>query len=327
MAAGRQADAAAGTRNRAPRRHLTGDEGASGRQKVDDDAVIGCIGLGVMGEPICANLVCKSGARVRGFDLRPEPLSRLAEQGLESAPSAEDVARDASVVFLSLPGGPELADLGARLQGVMRPGAVLVDLSTAPVDLTRTLAARFAARGIAYADAPVARTRFAAERGELSVMVGADAATFERIERYLRCFASDVLHCGPVGAGQVAKLMNNMVLFEIGAAIAEALAIGRASDVEAELLHAALMQGSADSFALRNHGRNAMWPRTYPERAFSTRYALKDLEYALALAAQAGVAVPGARLVRERFRRAIAAGDGDRYWPVIAEHIAREREG
>ena len=80
----------------------------------------------------------------------------------------------------------------------------------------------------------------------------------------------------------------------------------------------------ADSFVLRNHGRNAMLPRSYPERAFSTRYAQKDLEYALALAAQAGVEATGARLMRERFERAIAAGDGDRYWPVIAEHVERE---
>ena len=88
----------------------------------------------------------------------------------------------------------------------------------------------------------------------------------------------------------------------------------------------ALSKGSADSFALRNHGRNAMLPGSYPERAFSTRYALKDLEYALALAAQAGIEAPGARLMRECFERAIRVGDGDRYWPVIAEHIERKAD-
>jgi 3-hydroxyisobutyrate dehydrogenase-like beta-hydroxyacid dehydrogenase len=292
-----------------------------------DEEALGCIGLGVMGEPICANLLRKSGCRVHGFDLRQEPLARLAEQGLETRSSPEDVAADASVVLLSLPGGPELAAVGERLLAAMSPGAVLVDLTTAPVDLTRELAARFAAQGILYADAPVARTRHAAERGELSVMVGADARTFRRIEPYLRCFATDVLHCGPIGAGQVTKLMNNMVLFEVGAAIGEALAIGRRSGVQPEVLLDALCKGSADSFALRNHGRNAMLPQSYPERAFSTRYALKDLEYALALAAQTGVDASGARLVRERFTQAIAAGDGERYWPVIAEHIARDRGG
>jgi 3-hydroxyisobutyrate dehydrogenase-like beta-hydroxyacid dehydrogenase len=288
------------------------------------EIVIGCIGLGVMGEPICANLLRRSGCRVRGFDLQAAPLARLAEIGLEAARSTEDAAREAAVVFLSLPGAPELAAIGERLVGVMQAGAALVDLTTAPVDLTRALAASFAAQGIAYADAPVARTRFAAERGELSVMVGADAETFARIEPYLRCFATDVLHCGPVGAGQIVKLMNNMVLFETGAAIAEALAIGRQSGVAPAVLLDALSRGSADSFTLRNHAKNAMLPSTYPERAFSTRYAQKDLDYALALAAQAGVDAEGARLVRERFARAIEAGDGDRYWPVIAEHVARE---
>jgi 3-hydroxyisobutyrate dehydrogenase-like beta-hydroxyacid dehydrogenase len=87
------------------------------------------------------------------------------------------------------------------------------------------------------------------------------------------------------------------------------------------MLLEALSRGSADSFALRNQGKNAMLPRVYPERAFSTHYAQKDLDYALALAAQTGVDAAGARLVRERFARAIAAGDGDRYWPVIAEHV------
>ena len=288
------------------------------------ETTIGCIGLGVMGEPICANLLRKSDARVRGFDPRPEPLARLADQGLDPRTSVEDVARDATTVFLSLPGGPELAEVGARLLGVMARGSTLVDLSTAPVDLTRELAQKFAAKGIAYADAPVARTRHAALRGELAVMVGAAPATFERIEPLLRCFATDILHCGAVGTGQIAKLLNNMVLFEIGGAIAEALAIGRQSGIEPETLLNALSNGSADSFCLRNHARNAMLPQTYPLRAFSTRYALKDLEYALALATQANIAAPGARLARQRFLDGIAAGDGDRYWPVIAQGVAAE---
>jgi 3-hydroxyisobutyrate dehydrogenase-like beta-hydroxyacid dehydrogenase len=290
---------------------------------LDRNSTIGCIGLGVMGEPICANLLQKSGCRVRGFDLRPEPVTRLAALGLEPCASAEDAARDARTVFLSLPGGSELEALGATLLEVMVPGSVLVDLSTAPVDLTRDLAEEFRARGIAYADAPVARTRFAAERGELFVMVGADADTYARIEPLLRCFATDILHCGGIGTGQIAKLLNNMVLFEIGGAIAEALAIGRQSGIDPATLLEALSNGSADSFCLRNHGQKAMLPQTYPERAFSTRYALKDLEYALSLATQATIEAPGARLARERFLTAIKAGDGDRYWPVVAERVGR----
>jgi 3-hydroxyisobutyrate dehydrogenase len=287
-----------------------------------DKQRLGCIGLGVMGEPICGHLVRRSGCRVLGFDLRTEPLVRLAAEGLVPADALEAVGETATIVFLSLPGGAELAAVAERLLPAMRPDSTLVDLSTSPVDLTRELAAQFADRGIAYADAPVARTRAAAERGELSVMVGAAPATLAEIEPKLRCFASDVLHCGGVGTGQIAKLMNNMVLFETGQALAEALAIGAKSGIAPEILLEALSRGSADSFALRNHGRKAMLPGVYPERAFSTRYAQKDLDYALTLADQAGIAAQGARLVRERFAQAIKAGDGERYWPVIARHIA-----
>ena len=83
------------------------------------ETTIGCIGLGVMGEPICANLLRKSGCLVVGYDLRPEPLARLADKGLEARDFAEDVALDATLLFLSLPGGPELAEIGTRLLSVM----------------------------------------------------------------------------------------------------------------------------------------------------------------------------------------------------------------
>ena len=203
----------------------------------------------------------------------------------------------------------------------MRTGQTLVDMSTAPPALMRKLAADLAAKGADFADAPIARTRRAAVDGTLSIMVGGSPEVFARVKPILETMGSEITHCGGPGAGQATKLINNMVLFQNVAALAEALTLARKSGLSATKVFETLMLGSADSFALRNHARNAMLPGNYPEQAFSTRYALKDLEYALALAEQAGVDAPGARLVRERFARAIAAGDGDRYWPVIAEHI------
>ena len=207
------------------------------------ETTIGCIGLGVMGEPICANLLRKSGCPVAGLRSAPGATRAPGRQGA-SRPGTRPRTSRGMPPCCSCPcrAGRSLPTIGARLLGVMRPrlGA------GRPLDGTRRSHPRarrkFAARGMAYADAPVARTRFAAERGELCVMVGADAATFARIEPYLRCFASDILHCGGIGCGQVAKLMNNMVLFEIGGAIAEALAIGRESGVEPAVLLEALCQ-------------------------------------------------------------------------------------
>jgi 3-hydroxyisobutyrate dehydrogenase-like beta-hydroxyacid dehydrogenase len=197
----------------------------------------------------------------------------------------------------------------------------VVDCTTAPVALTRTLAARFGEAGVAYADAPVARTRAAAEAGTLAVMVGASARTFARIRPYLAHFAADITHCGEVGAGQVAKLMNNMVLFQTVVALAEALTVARRAGVDGERLLETLATGSADSFALRNHGMKALLPGEFPERAFPARYALKDLGYALELAAQGGVRVAGAETARRVLEAAIARGDGERYFPVVLKAI------
>jgi hypothetical protein len=194
----------------------------------------------------------------------------------------------------------------------------VVDLSTSPVDTTRALAAEFAARGVAYADAPVARTRAAAEAGTLSVMVGADEALFARLQPLIATFATEITLCGGIGCGQVVKILNNMVLFETVMALSEARSIGQRAGVDPTLLFDTLSKGSADSFALRSHGMKAMLPQDFPERAFSVHYARKDLTYALALARETGVAAQGAQLVDSLFARAIAQGLGDQYHPVIS---------
>jgi len=282
---------------------------------------LGFIGLGVMGEPMCRNLAAKSGAPVAALDVNPEPLRRLADDGVRAAQSVEALARDADVVFLSLPGGAEVAAVCETLLPQMRAGACVVDLSTAPVGLARDLAGRFSARGIEFADAPVARTREAAATGTLSIMVGAPDATFARIRPLLACMGSDVTHCGGPGAGQLAKLMNNMVLAQNVVALAEALAVAKATGVDPATLFDVLSKGSADSFALRNHGMKALLPGIYPERAFSTEYMLKDVGYALELAASCGLALSGAENARELLERTIAAGLGAAYFPALAKMV------
>ena len=285
---------------------------------------IGFIGLGVMGEPMCRNVAQRSGRPVIAYDLAPDPLERLAAHGVTAAGSAAAVMRAADIVMLVLPGGPQLEAVCHGAGGLLahaRAGQTVVDHGTSPVALTRTLAAEFHALGVAYADAPIARTRQAAEAGTLSIMVGANDATMACIQPILACCADEITHCGPVGSGQVVKLMNNMVLFQTVAALCEALAIGTAAGVDGKLLFETLTKGSADSFALRNHGMKAVLPDIFPERAFSTEYALKDLTYALDLAEQAGVVPKGAAAARAYLTEAAAAGLGKNYWPAISRVI------
>jgi 3-hydroxyisobutyrate dehydrogenase len=288
------------------------------------DKTIGFIGLGVMGEPICRNLVEKSGARVVAFDLSPEPLARLKADGAEIATSVVQVIGSSDILFLCLPSAKHVRAVfeGDGILKNIRKGQIVVDLGTSSVSQTRDFAAQLQAKGASWADAPIARTRQAAQDGTLSVMVGATPELYVAIEPLIRCFATDVTHCGGTGAGQVTKILNNMVLFETVNALAEAVAVAKRNGVDPALLLDTLSKGSADSFALRNHGIKAIVPGNFPERAFSTEYALKDLSYALELAADAGIKIRGAELVGQVLQEAIDAGSGDAYFPVIAKHLA-----
>jgi len=283
-------------------------------------ATLGFIGLGVMGEPMCGHLARRIGRPVLAHDLRPEPLARLATDGVTAALPSE-IARGCDLILLSLPDGKAVGSVIAALEPHLAAGQCVADTSTAPVALTREIGSRLAARGIGYADAPVARTREAAARGELSIMVGATGAVFGHIRPVLETMGTDVTHCGPIGCGQVVKILNNMLVFQHTAALAEAIAIGRRNGVPPEVLLPTMAMGSGDSFVLRNHGMKSMLPRDFPERAFSTRYAIKDLSYALEMAAAAGLAVPGAELAMQRLRQSEQAGNGAAYHPAVLRLI------
>jgi 3-hydroxyisobutyrate dehydrogenase len=291
-----------------------------------ESRTIGFIGLGVMGEPICRNLVRKSGTAVIAFDLSPQPLARLRDEGAVVAVSVTEVVTKSDIVLLCLPSAKHARAVfeGDGILKSIRPGQVVVDLGTSSVSQTRDFARQLQARGASWVDAPIARTRQAAQDGTLSVMVGASPELFASIEPLIRCFATDVTSCGGTGSGQVTKILNNMVLFQTVNALAEAVAVARRNGVDPALLLDTLSKGSADSFALRNHGMKAIVPRNFPERAFSTEYALKDLSYALELAGEAGVKIRGAELIGRVLQEAIDAGSGDAYFPVIAKHIDRE---
>jgi 3-hydroxyisobutyrate dehydrogenase-like beta-hydroxyacid dehydrogenase len=282
---------------------------------------IGFIGLGVMGEPMCRNLAVNSRRPVIGFDQSAEPLARLAEVGVTVATSIEALAAQCSPIFMALPSGRHVETVSAGLLSSVRPGTLVVDCGTSPVELTRNLATKFAERGARYADAPIARTRQAAIDGTLSIMVGADDSVFAELQPLLAMMASDVTHCGPVGCGQIAKIMNNMVLVQTVVALSEAAAVAKRAGLSTAKLFEVLAKGSADSFALRNHGMKAILPGVFPERAFSTSYALKDLSYALELADAVGLTLPGAEVASDMLAATQDAGYGDLYWPVISRVV------
>jgi hypothetical protein len=279
---------------------------------------IGFIGLGVMGEPMCHNLHKKSGRSVTAYDIDPAPLDRASAAGMAVAANLEEIAQACATIFISMPSGVQLEQICEDLLPHMKSGQTIVDTTTAPVALTKTLAARFQEKGIDYADAPIARTRQAARDGTLAVMVGATEEVFARIEPLIACYANDISLCGSVGSGQVVKILNNMIVAETVNAVAEALTIGRRAGLDGALLLDTLAKGSADSFVLRNHGVKAMLPGVFPLRAFSVNYMLKDMRYAIELAAETDVEIKGAKTTNEVLQAAAARGGlAEAYWPAL----------
>jgi 3-hydroxyisobutyrate dehydrogenase-like beta-hydroxyacid dehydrogenase len=289
--------------------------------------VIGFVGLGAIGGPMCWNLARRYGGELWAHDVNPAAWAVLEGTPARRAASVAELAHVCDIVLLSLPGGPQVEQVclgtGGLADGPRRPSLV-VDLSTTTVASARAVASRLAALGVGFADAPVARTREAARRGELSIMVGADDSTFARIEPLLRLLGTDVTHCGGVGCGQVVKLINNALVFEHTAALAEMLVLGERAGVQPATLLEAVSRGSGDSFVLRNHARKAMLPREFPTQAFPPEYALKDIGCVLELAQHTGTRTPLTALARRYYEAAVEHGGAGRYFPVVIELVERD---
>ena len=282
--------------------------------------LLGFVGLGAMGGPMCANLATKSPIPVLAYDLNSAAVSKAVGLGAIAARDLEHVA-SADIVFVCVPGEEETRSIFLDEDGLCdhaRKGTTFIDCTTATVDVNHQVAEALRSLDCEFADAPVARGVPNAVDGTLSITVGAEPEVYDRIAPWLGYMGSDVAYCGPVGTGTVIKLMNNMVLFENVSALAEAMAIATRAGVDRSRVFDLLGQGSADSFALRRHGA-FMTSGDYPDDRFPTSYSAKDLDYALALADDLGVNAAGARLVRERFAEAIERGLGHLYSPVVYE--------
>jgi 3-hydroxyisobutyrate dehydrogenase-like beta-hydroxyacid dehydrogenase len=287
----------------------------------ETDTTLGFIGLGVMGGGMCGNVVRKHPAPVWAFDLDSAALDEQVKAGAKRAATVAELAADAGIIFLSLPGGKQVAAVCEEIAANAGPGTVVVDLSTTSVAEARAVAAGLAERQMLFADAPVARTRQAAIDGTLSIMVGASEGLFARIEPLLSYMGSDVTRCGEVGCGQVVKLVNNTLNFVHVLILAEMMVTGERAGVEPATLLEAVSKGSGDSFILRNHGMKAMVPRNFPEKSFPPEYVLKDIGYSIELAKSMNVDPQVAELAQKYYQAAVDNGLGGRYFPAVIELI------
>jgi 3-hydroxyisobutyrate dehydrogenase len=270
---------------------------------------IAFIGVGRMGGRMSKRLL-DAGYDVVVYDPSDEAVAALVEHGARPALSPADAAKDAAFVLCSVPNPSILRDAVSGPAGVLEGaagGALIIDFSTGDPAVARELAASAAEKGVGFLDAPVSRGVVGAESGTLAVMVGGEAEALDAARPVLANLASDVVHVGDVGAGQVTKLCNNMLTAIITTALGEVLVTGVKSGVELEPLTAALGAGSAGNFVLSGYFPNTLFTE---ERAtgFALSLMRKDLGLFQKAARDAGMQLPLSDLVHETYVSAQAAG-------------------
>lgn len=275
---------------------------------------IGFIGLGAMGSGIAANLV-KAGYQLVVFDLRQEAAQPLLEAGATWAASAGAAARDADVVFTSLPGPKEMQQLamaGDGLLASMRPGAAWFDFTTNSPPVVREVAQRFQEKNIAVLDAPVSGKPAGARSGKLAIYVGGEREVFERYQKVLSSLGDKVLHVGPVGAGNTAKLVHNLVSLVTRIAIAEGLSLGVKAGMDPLDLWHAVRQGVIGRSRTFDIVADQYLQDKYDPPSFALRLAYKDFTLALDLARELGVPMQQAESAYALYTEALERGWGER---------------
>ena len=287
------------------------------------------IGLGALGAPMAANLLAK-GIPLTVHNRHRERERPLAAAGARRAATPAEAARDAAVLALCLSDDTAVAEVllgrggdtaDAALAG-LAPGSLVVDFSTIAPASSRAMAAALAERGVAYLDAPVTGGTEGARAGTLSVLVGGGADDVERARPVLEAVGRTITHLGPVGAGQEAKAVNQVLVAGSYAAVAEALALGQRLGLPMEQVRQALLGGAAGSWALEHRG-GSMLRGEFP-LGFRLRLHRKDLAIALEAAAAGGLELPVARQVAAMEDDLIAAGRGDEDVSALARWFGAE---
>ena len=287
---------------------------------------IGFIGLGTMGAPMARRLI-DAGHEVTVHNrtrVREEP---LAAAGAHRAASPREAADGAELVITIVGDSPDvrqvvLGDDGA-IHG-LKPGAVLVDMSTIAPSAAREIAEALAERGVAMLDAPCSGGSEGAAAGTLSIMIGGDEATLERVRPALEVLGSTLTRVGGAGAGQLCKAVNQVVIAGTYAAVAEGLALAMAGGIDPEATLRAISGGAAGSWGLTHRGPNMLAGR-YP-LGFRTRLHRKDLGIALDAARERGIPLPVAAWVEQRETELVRRGFGDEDVSNLAR-LAREAAG
>ncbi len=294
-------------------------------------ATIGFIGLGNMGAPMAANLL-QAGHRVTGYDVVASARSALAQKGGHAAASAPEAAGAGDIVITMLPAGPQVRQVYLGPDGVIaRAGrdALLIDCSTIDVETARAVSASAAETSLQMLDAPVSGGVIGAEAGSLTFMVGGEAAAFARAEPILRAMGKTIVHAGPAGNGQTAKICNNMILGASMIAVCEGFALAEKLGLPVQTLFDICSKSTSQCWAMTGY---CPVPGPVPAAPSNRDYApgftaanmLKDLRLAQQAAGATAAATPLGAAAANLYQLFVDSGAGGLDFSAIMRFLRRE---
>jgi len=274
-------------------------------------ADIGFIGLGIMGKPMASHLL-KAGHELFVYDVNPNPVKELTAKGAVACNSCKDVAQKSDIIFIMVPDTPDVEIVLFGINGLiegLKPGSIVVDMSSISPIATKEFAKRLAAMGVKMLDAPVSGGQVGAENATLSIMVGGPPDVFDQIKPYFELMGKNIVHIGGNGDGQTCKVANQIVVALTIEAVAEALLFASKAGADPAKVRAALLGGFAQSRILELHGER-MIKRTF-NPGFRIRLHQKDLNLALQAARSMGLSLPNTAMSQELFNAVAAEGGAD----------------
>jgi len=289
-------------------------------------ARIAFIGLGHMGGGMAPNLV-KAGHEVRAFDLSEEALSKACDQGCGRAGSTEEAVKDAEVVITMLPAGKQVLDVYRNnVFGNAPASALLIDCSTIDVASARTVEEEAAAKGYEMVDAPVSGGIAAAAGGTLAFMVGGSPQAFAKAKPFIEPMAKAVIHAGGPGAGQAAKICNNMILGATMAATCEGFVLAQKLGLDPQVFFDISSQASGQSWSMTSYCPiPGVGPKTPADNNYDGGFAaalmLKDLKLAMEAAKQVGLELEMGEEAEEEFEKFVGKGGGNKDFSGIIKMI------
>jgi len=294
-------------------------------------ARIAFIGLGHMGGGMAPNLA-KAGHDVRAFDLVPEAVQHATDSGCTPAASAAEAVGEADVVITMLPAAKHVrAVFHDDVAPNAKAGALLIDCSTIDVQSARDVGKEMKAKGFDFVDAPVSGGIAAAAAGTLALMVGGTDEQFERARPFLEPMAKAVIHAGPLGSGQAAKICNNMILGATMAATVEGFVLAKKLGLDLQTFFDISSKASGQSWSMTTYcpvpgvGPETPADRDY-EGGFAAALMLKDLKLAEEAAQQVGAYTPMGAKAEELYQRFVDAGSGNKDFSGLIRMIESGQE-